>query len=139
MDELLTTGQMIDRLKEGEIAECVNVPEREDLTENKKRVVKRSRVFLWKDGLEFKITTFISDEARWRILPNYVSFEEAKAALEHGKHVVCEFLDRRYEYYLNGSKVCSQAGSKADVANFNWFELWDQIFEGKWTIKEESK
>jgi hypothetical protein len=91
MSELLTTGELIDRLKVGEVAEAVKgmvkgwkvekLPADDDFGE---RIV-------WKDvlGVDGKVVLLNENviNAKWRILPKYVSFDEAMKALMDRKTV----------------------------------------------------
>ncbi|KNE19058.1 hypothetical protein [Virgibacillus pantothenticus] len=80
MTKLLTTGEMIDRLKVGEIAQDKNGA-----------TVRRGN-----HGLETREGRFINCNylflsQKWRILPIYASFDEAMKALKDGKTVA--YLD----------------------------------------------
>ncbi|MCR1833091.1 hypothetical protein NSA56_01605 [Oceanobacillus caeni] len=136
MSELLTTGQMIDRLKVGEVAEL----------EKDKRIPTNygpSYCYVSKFGdgdirwckedgtLPSSSPLSIYGHVltwKWRILPNYVSFEEAMKALKEGKTVVLH------------------KGTFPEITVFkHWFKLetreeitFSDLFNGKWTIAGES-
>jgi hypothetical protein len=89
--EWLTTGQMIDRLRVGECAECINVPGIKGMNKSASYQVKKVKDghIKWCDGMDTLIMAkFIVDEAKWRIIPQFVSFEEAMKALHEEKIVV---------------------------------------------------
>lgn len=98
MTKLLTTGQMIDQLKPGEIAELDkrHIKRVENICYDS---VKRDRYgnIRWYKIDKNKISSDcleINDIAinyKWRILPNYVSFDKAMQALKEGKTVA--YLD----------------------------------------------
>jgi hypothetical protein len=100
MSEWLTTGEMIDRLKVGEVAvnqdgwkvtfgrkgDLLYFHESQEPDEENKFTM--SLIFLKKD--------------RWRILPHYVSFEEAMKALMNGKTVWLWLGDEKEAgYYID--------------------------------------
>ena len=70
--------------------------------------------------------------------PEYVSFEEAKKALEDGKNVVCEFNDKKYEYYMRDGIVNTKNMIRNTGNIAGWHDMWDQILGGKWTIESEN-
>lgn len=87
LSKLLTTGQMIDQLKVGEIAEGVEGFFRKtQLTMTDYNEI----VFVnHKDSTHnkfFKINSF-THKAKWIINPQYVTFEEAIEAMKEGKKV----------------------------------------------------
>ncbi|MEK4824496.1 hypothetical protein NSS71_08050 [Niallia sp. FSL W8-0951] len=83
MTNYLTTGQMIDLLEIGRIGECVNAPV---ANKKKKQVIidGLDSNLKYRDGYEFKFTPFMRKEAKWIILPKYVSLEEAIEYLRDG-------------------------------------------------------
>lgn len=130
MSEWLTTGQMIDRLKVGEIAEDKN----------------GDKIFIEKDGSlrtlpNHQIVT-MSDYtmlSKWRILPKYVTFSEAMKAIEEGKNVICHFEDYEISVESLNKKVgaickrgACQIGGAVEL-KLAWINY------GKWVIVEESK
>jgi hypothetical protein len=138
MSELLTTGQMIDRLKIGEVA----IP-------NQKEYLAVKRIedgFIWVDRNTheqskihqdyFRIDRYTVD-IKWSIIPKYVTFSEAMKAIEEGKNVICYFRDEKIKIESSNGKVSSityksgacESGGGASIP-FAW------IHAGKWTIEE---
>lgn len=89
MTEWLTTGQMIDRLQVGETALCVYGDNQGAKVEYlfwpaddstvlsvHSSKTKETKLFAFKEYLQ---------NSKWRILPKYVSFEEAMKAFAKGK------------------------------------------------------
>ena len=66
--------------------------------------------------------------------PEFVSFDEAKKALEDEKHVTCEFNNKKYEYYMFDGIVFSKNMKRNTGTLIEWYDIWDQIFFGKWSI-----
>ncbi|MEC5422094.1 hypothetical protein QGM71_01125 [Virgibacillus sp. C22-A2] len=126
MNEWLTTGEMIDQLKVGEVAEVANNPSEHFKTKDEK-VTYDEGVLVWKkDGLKFFVNDYIT-ELKWRILPNCVSFEEAMKALKEGKVIRWFSLDGG-----DSSKLYPREYDDTDIlADFSLMDL----FEGKWTIE----
>ncbi len=137
MSELLTTGEMIDRLKVGEIAK----------KENSDMHVTRESASVFSycgedgDTSGFSIVGLNGvihiDDAKWRILPNYVSFAEAMKAIEEGKDVHCQYNDeaitiKSYDNRIGSicfDRHCESGGGAA--IKIAW------IVAGKWTIEED--
>ena len=69
-----------------------------------------------------------------KVSPNYVSFDEAKKALGDGKHVICEFKDKKYEHYMFDGVVFSRNMLRNTGTLIEWYDIWDQIFLGEWSI-----
>lgn len=123
MSEWLTTGQMIDKLKVGEVAES-----NDHLTAwyNEMKALK----FKTEEGVEsYKFVIDEMDykkERKWRILPKYVSLEEAMKAYKEGKTIV------------------SHAGELGFIPAERRFNIEDEVFSvaserishGKWTIED---
>lgn len=131
MSEWMTTGQMIDRLKNGEIAECRG---------EKWRVTNRNNAIIYVDedgkqdtnkgdkGYMILVNSIVS-RAEWRILPKYVSFEEAMQALKDG--LVVRTHDGSGGYYeFDGKETFTQLAKEYPVIRI--YELMDM----KWTIAE---
>lgn len=118
MSEWLTTGQMIDRLKVGQVAEgmtywevkkIVNGCGYDSIVEvNSGEQVKMSESFL---------------EEKWRILPNYVSFEEAMKAFKQDEEICLWLGDKDFKFATKYHHT------------LNDLNLSDLI-HGKWTIEE---
>jgi hypothetical protein len=124
MKEWLTTGQMIDRLKVGEVAK----------NQSYEGCIKRTEAGLIECNDEhepvkpLKIDNEIL-ESMWIILPKYVSFEEAMKALKEGKKVY---------FHRNGEVIHFHNKPKfRSVATLENSDLTLQdLIEGKWTIEE---
>ncbi|MED5042516.1 hypothetical protein P9848_11210 [Geobacillus stearothermophilus] len=127
MSELLTTGQMIDRLKPGEVAECVNA-EAEKL-ESKRVKINDSGNLQYLDGYGFIVTEFMRTKAKWRILPRYVTFDRAMKALAEGKTVWAWKDGRKQEGYWidrESGRLCRVEidGSMATEEEIGFFKDW---------------
>ncbi|MDO6451735.1 hypothetical protein [Oceanobacillus profundus] len=126
MSELLTTGQVIDRLKRGEVDESCDghtiarCAHGEIVMVDENNHLYASNVVLVEPFLKTK----------WRILPNYVSFEEAMKALKGGKKVVLE-------EHEDGDRWAFKPDEYKDNYSLEGFSL-QELFEGKWTIEEEN-
>ncbi|UYL94101.1 hypothetical protein PK51_gp54 [Geobacillus phage vB_GthS_PK5.1] len=135
MSEWLTTGEMIDRLKAGEVAECVN--------ENYKVMFKATEGLVYVDddgktkkklGLDGKFiiaNSVLKNQLRWRILPRYVSFEEAMKALTNGKTVWLWQGDEKVGYYID-----KESGKLWAIAGDCTAPVEKIYFGEKWTIEE---
>ncbi|WP_077622028.1 hypothetical protein [Sediminibacillus massiliensis] len=135
MSEWLTTGEMIDKLKIGEVAKL-----QENLELSDEEGVLFDRVFKDNDGdilwcnedktIQAATPIILYGHTlnwKWRILENYVSFEEAMAALKAGKKV--ELHRKSYP-----EKTVFR----------NWYTLetredltFSDLFSGKWTIEND--
>jgi hypothetical protein len=132
MSEWLTTGQMIDRLKVGEVA----IPDDE-----KYLAVKRGMGgFIWVNRHTFEKSEIHKDYFRidrytvglkWRILPKYVSFEEAMKALMNGKTVWLWQGDEKVGYYID-----RKSGKLWAIAGDCTAPVEKIYFGEKWTIEE---
>lgn len=129
MSELLTTGEMIDRLKVGEIAEVVKVPFGEALLGDK--VVFHCDSLVYQDTKQHFMLNDFTREMRWRILPNYISFEEAMQGLREGKSV--SFHSDGKKFTIEPHEADMKRISSYQIGVFGLFTL----LEGKWTIKED--
>ncbi|WP_337970230.1 hypothetical protein [Virgibacillus salexigens] len=141
MSEWLTTGEMIDKLKIGEVAELKNtyVKGIEDIAYN--AVIRDDEGFKWyridrdkKDSECFEINDVVINW-EWRILPNYVSFEEAMKALREGKTVYCH---REYVFRFKLDKEeafleCDRKEGKGWAAVHSDINAIDIL--GNWTIE----
>lgn len=120
MTEWLTIGQVIDRLKVGEVAESSQGDTLfwDDDTEDLVIVSSIGREYL---TLEQSMTTI-----KWRIKPNYVSFEEALQAYKNGDTITCyhgkDFDGKTFveSFSIRGSN------DELDM---------DMIVNGKWVIE----
>lgn len=124
MSELLTTGQMIDQLRVGQIAV--------DKLGNE--------IFMEKDNslrtlpnLEIVTLTDFTMLSKWRILPipNYVSFEKAMKSLKDGKRV--SFTYKNESDLEETIFIEPHYGAKSSLRrDIDWIDL----FNTKWTIEE---
>lgn len=128
---------MLDRIKFGEIAE-MNPIESENLTEKQRQVSFDSMGHLkYRDGERFTIHSILLNETKWRILPNYVSFEEAIKALKEGKTVHChpEWSNGKTSHKITPSDAESIALMHLEIKGEGLFTI---IFESNWTIEGDS-
>lgn len=102
MSALLTTGKMVDKLKVGQVAELID-----DLgTGGEERyVLKTVDGLIWcndpkgnKKGNYVTIACNLYDY-KWKLLPHFVSFQEALQALKEGRTVVSYVDGIRYDRY----------------------------------------
>lgn len=124
MDNLLTTGQLIDTMKIGDIAEAVVACE--ELT-----------VIRTEEGLKClddwgKFSPFILDDDRlsykWRILPKFVTFEKAYEAGRQGKVINFHAKDgviHRIEHF----------DDSLDENGLSFYCL-RELIEGNWSIED---
>ncbi|RFA36217.1 hypothetical protein CAI16_05345 [Virgibacillus dokdonensis] len=104
MTKWLTTGEMIDQLKVGEIAELEEgkrIPKKYGLSYSHVRKTKEGDVkWCKKDGsLPSSSPIEIYGHVitwKWRILPNYINFNEAMEALKQGRRAA--FIKDKYQY-----------------------------------------
>ncbi|GGN64416.1 hypothetical protein [Oceanobacillus indicireducens] len=135
MSELLTTGEMIDRLKVGQLAEVekkAQIPK--DYWRSYKHVTK-----IPNGDIKWCTETGTISPSEplilyghtvnwiWRILPSYVSFEEAMQALKEGKMVK---LHRNNNLDVTVFRKWYRLETREDVT-------FDDLFNGKWTIEED--
>jgi hypothetical protein len=131
MSEWLTTGEMIDRLKVGEVA----IPDQKEYL-----AVKRTKDgFIWVDRNTYEQSKIHRDyfkincytvELKWRIIPRYVSFEEAMKALKLGKKV-------RFHVREGKSIPFTSQCYLENIYSVHGCSLsWECLLEGKWTIEE---
>jgi|SRR5690606_8640216 len=117
MSRLLTTGQMIDVIRIGEIGRTMD-------DENDIKRTEDGLFWINEDGEleeEFSITDLVFDY-KWEITPEYVSFDEAYEAFKDGQEIVLHLDDGSTRYFNNIG-----LGSKAYV-NF------EVLLNGKYTI-----
>jgi hypothetical protein len=130
MSEWLTTGEMIDRLKVGEVAEGVDSLGKEYcVTKTEYGMSFCSSTGDTRGYLEFTLNKNILG-ARWRILPRYVSFEEAMKALKEGKKV-------RFHVREGKSIPFTSQSYLENIYSVHGCSLtWEYLFQDKWTIEE---
>lgn len=119
MSKLLTTGQMIDQLKDGEIAKS---------TDGEYEAYWHNGLLKFRDKYgDVQERIVKSDQERkWRILPCYVRFEEAMNAFEEGKKV--KFLCDDGKLREIDFDVCIEDNK------LSYYTLKDLV-EGKWIVK----
>jgi hypothetical protein len=133
MSEWLTTGQIIDRLKVGEIAQVQEKIKKEYVT-------KTDASYFWCDkngwildsGEIFYLNDVIS-KMKWRILPKYVSFEEAMKALKVGKTVYCHPSWCSGKYKIEPHEARDNALEFLSIKGEGLLQI---VFESKWAIEE---
>lgn len=146
MVKWLTTGQMIDELKIGEVAEIkVKYQIPEQYGHSYKHVTKNgSEDIKWclEDKSEISNTPLIlyghTVNWKWRILPKYVSFTDAiKAFKDEGKTIVNHVKLNTYYYYWKDGEPKCKTGDGLPIGTLDL--PFTETFEGKWTIEEENK
>lgn len=125
-NEWLTTGQMIDRLKIGQVAKNNNTSFLVKRTQSGYRYVNKNYEVDRTQGLEgYLILNGIVEDYKWRILPNYVSFDESMKAFTEGKTVIAhrDKMPKMCVYHIHNT-------SKIYV---------DDILHSKWTIEADTQ
>ncbi|WJQ02882.1 hypothetical protein QT236_14485 [Geobacillus stearothermophilus] len=131
MSEWLTTGEMIDRLKVGEVAEGVDSLGKEYcVTKTEYGMSFCSSTGDTRGYLEFTLNKNILG-ARWRILYRFVSFEEAMKALKEGKSVAFHAENANRPITFDESYPLTGFYDDHDL-----FIDFSDLLEGKWTIEE---
>lgn len=133
MSKWLTTGEMIDRLKVGEVAECV---------EGKNKGAKVQYV-KQREGLYFlQVTDSQTGEekifvirnyhkkSRWIIHKNYVTFEEAIRALKEGKKIYFH-RDEDSELIIDKEEIIQNT--------LIGYRTFDELANGKWSIEDDAE
>ncbi len=128
MSEWLTTGEMIDRLKPGEVAESKNRKAYYDsncqLIEESKATGEKRPFIIWAGG----------KSPIWRILPRYVTFDRAMKALTEGKTVWAWKDGRKQEGYW----IDRESGRLYRVEIDGSMATAEEIgFFKDWTIEED--
>jgi hypothetical protein len=137
MSEWLTTGEMIDRLKVGEVAEAVSGMVKGWKVEKLPADENFGERIVWRDVLGVDRNVIQLNEnvinAKWRILPKYVSFEEAMKAYAEGKNIV---------FYPASNEECNPVRLPQCYRNYvledlrlGEFSLLELV-NGKWSIEE---
>lgn len=141
MSEILTTGQMIDRLKVGEEAECI-----ETNVEDWLNSTVKAQPHFWNWTLitgkseEFYVSKAVQN-CKWIIKPKFVPFEEAMKALIEGKLI---------EQHIDDNDINTWRYRYEDEYIVSWYKrhgkwtLWEQCngkgalcsLEGKWIIAD---
>ncbi|WP_085523876.1 hypothetical protein [Tuberibacillus sp. Marseille-P3662] len=122
--EWLTTGQMIDYL-------MANPYEKAE--SHRGKVVQYApgdmRLMDLKDGNKTVEAHRLFLNTKWRILPRYVSFEEAMKAVDEGK-VAAYHLRKDYKVMVDKDVFPEIFGTDA---------TFGQLMEGKWTIEDSER
>jgi len=125
MTKLLTTGEMIDTLKVGEVAECVN-----------DHVYQGCKVMRKETGLQFESTPFVISEktfnAKWHILSRYVPLDEAIKAYKEGKTIACCYRSFVSNEYLKQSFALNIFENERALSMY-------LITSGDWTIEGDNR
>lgn len=97
----LKTGEMIDRIKKGDFAVCINMPEGQKDTVT----IREDGTLVYPDssgGVEVVLDSFLLNEARWIIKHKHISFLEAIQELKAGNIVYFDGPDTdKLEDYLD--------------------------------------
>lgn len=131
MSEWITTGQLIDTLKVGEVAE-VDKKTTPYSVFIECYVVKTNDSISWcegKDGTKIGSPLALGGgalEYKWRILPQYVTFEEAMKALREDKKVKVIYPNGEHDYIYSKHRNIDSLDA-----------TWNEFLEGKWTIEGE--
>lgn len=129
MSEWLTTGQMIDKLRVGEIAESEARNKVIKTRADGESVIKHYK----RSDSTYGSDLFVLHEdfllLKWRILPNYVDFETAMEALSNDKVVRCHFVDD--EVYIR----LHQGHTMKQIHNMRSNVSLEELIHGKWTIE----
>lgn len=130
--EWLTTGQMIDRLKVGEVAEAQYETDchRVGFNYKIKRTPNGLKNITNHDSVVSFDETFFN--AKWRIIPQFVSFEEAMDALKKGMivnfRVPIELDSNVLNFHFSKGNECVLLEMGQEELTFQ------HLFEGKWSI-----
>jgi hypothetical protein len=130
--ELLTTGQVIDRLKVGEFAEIVETPSPFVVGY---RIYFDGTYYWWEDksAKDRFYLNHLSVKLKWKIIPKtlgFVTFEEAMKAVKEGIGATYHFEDDGY------------GGTFDLIAEYQLDELaaysvtFADLFKSRWTIKK---
>jgi hypothetical protein len=122
---ILTTGQMIDKLEVGEVAEGSFGDFMLYVTK-----VKSGCFYQCSDGTGDKFdkpfTVFAGvTEVKWGIISKFVTFEEAKKAFEEGKMI---------GWHLEGERTLHFCKDNDELTDPMTIKI-KRLFEGKWTIE----
>lgn len=145
MNKLLSTGEMIDKLKVGETAKLheKHIKGVEDIVYD--AVTRDHQGIRWtrsdKEELSDK-PLYLNDiviNYVWRILPNYVSFSEAMKAVEEGKDVHCQYNDESITLKSYNNRIGSICFDKHCVGGGGAEIKIAWIVAGKWTIEDDNQ
>lgn len=134
MTEWLTTGQMIDRLRVGEVAigyiHDYETYVKKLKTGNIAHVEENGEVI--KGPMRYLTLSSGFGKIRWKIKPSYVSFEEAMKALKTGKTIKYHIIDGRVRT-IRPIEATSRL-ENTEIAGWALIHLID----GKWTIEGDT-
>lgn len=118
MSEWLSTGEIIEYLKDGEIAEIEG---------GTIQIINDNGHFKYanNDYRDYFRITPMTKNGKWRILPNYISFKEAMKAIDEGNTVVLHRNGRQYQ-------VARHCGF---IQLSNRGLMWQHLVEGNWSIE----
>lgn len=129
MSETLTFGQMVDQLKVGEVAEGTFGEIKTFVTKSKLGSIYTCN----RDGDFFKFPYLKASSeslaSEWRILPRYVSFEEAMKALREDENKLV-FL------YLTDDQWLEISSTTYLEITFQVDLTFSDLLHGKWVIEE---
>jgi hypothetical protein len=125
MSEWLTTGEMIDKLKPGEVAESKPTEWCGTPVDSFRVIKTQNGAICFDDSDDYMPLNEFNMRLQWRILPRYVvSFEEAKEAFKQGKTICCYIENQKITYSPDSVDINSPVDAPS----------WYEIFEGQWTI-----
>lgn len=147
MSNWITTGQMIDLLKVGEIAELEpnkRIPKKYGPSYKHLIKTEEGDIRWCKSDGSIQSSTPIQIYGnvltwKWRILPKYVSFSEAMKAIEEGKDVVCYLHDEKITLTSYNGKVGSILYKTHGVSGGGASLKIAYMVAGKWAIKEDTE
>ena len=131
---MLSTGEMIDSLRSGEIAESACGSQRVKYSDPLRMVyVNEDGSIDHGKGVNgyFHVFNDYIKKMKWRILPQYVTFEEAKKAYEEGKTIKCEYPGK-----FDGVIYC-ETFNKREPEDVEALSMY-MITEGKWSVEDDS-
>lgn len=127
MKEWLTTGQMIDRLKVGEVAVCSL-----DVNDLAVKKTHDGRIVHTESSKGHLVLSFDTNN-KWRILPKYVSFKEAMKAVEEGKKAYWHYEDAKF--FISKATMFDTIVDVCDDSGLS-IPTIKEFFEGEWTIED---
>lgn len=136
MDKFLSTGEMIDQLKVGGVAESEQMSSFDNFIYRVKKVKSGSIMNLDSNLVPTGHYTPLQGDIvnlKWRIQPNYVSFEEAMKALKEGKEVDLH-IKGHVDMFINKT-LYDKPIEELMVSGYSFKEL----IEGKWSIGNDNQ
>ena len=125
MSKFITTGEMIDRLKVGEVAETYG-----GFKVMKHKGGSITWIYDGHDPHNYLKINMVALDFKWRILPKYVSFDEAIKFLKEDKTLI---------YHINNS-YCIEVNNYTNLGIFEDSGVtFKEMILGNWTVKGESK